>query len=217
LTPDPAAVASRRATDFRSGALVESAGMPSPSRLQAIRRRRPPSRAVASLLAATAIALAGCGSSTPARNGSPAQESSVSTVTPSGLHYSFQLTVRNGQECSTATYAGAGPKHQPLHQTQKFCGSAGQAAPPTLIQVSRPAASLILDRPAACATVTVARTHRPATPATTRCSTTTPHLRLTLLPTGRSLTIHGIPGVRTIDLAKIECTYICTRQLALDG
>jgi hypothetical protein len=155
-----------------------------------------------------AAGLAGCGSSAPA-----AKVSGVATVTPSGLHYSFRLTVRDGKACATETYAGVGTKRKPFTQSQQFCGPSGQGTPPTLIQVTRPAAVLILDRPASCATVTVARGHRSPVPASSECSVTLPHLRLTLLPAGHSFTIGGIPGVRQIDLAKLPCSFICTREL----
>jgi len=137
----------------------------------------------------------------------------VSAVTHNGVHYSFSLTVAGNQACTTQTSSWIGPKRKPFRQTSHFCGSSGQAAPPMLIQVAQPNASLILDRPTTCAGVRVGRPGGRLSPADTRCSATVPHLRLTVLPPGRAIVVVGIPGVRTVALARLPCTFLCTRQL----
>lgn len=176
-----------------------------PSLLAAMRGRRRAVLALSGVLLAAAVG--GCGSSTTT--------SSVSTVTRSGLHYSVNLTVKDGQACVMQTYAGTGAKRRPLHQTSRYCGPSGQAAPPMLIQVAQPAAVLILDRPASCAPVQVGRGQGPLTPANATCSATAPHVRVTILPLGRTLVVMGIPGVRTIPLSRFACAFLCTRQLAI--
>lgn len=175
------------------------------------RLRRPPAHRLAPLLAAAAI-LAACGASTPA--GHATRSSAVSILAQSGLRYTFDLTDRNGEACATQTYAAL-RKTRNFPQTSRFCGPIGQVMPPMLIQVSHPAATLILDRPTACAAVMVARGHARAVAATRTCSPTAPLLRVTLLPAGHSFTITGIPGVAVVDLARSRCSFICTRQLAV--
>jgi len=141
--------------------------------------------------------------------------SSSTIVAPSGLHYTIVLTERGDQACSTEQYSVGGRKVKNFPQTTRFCGSVGEHAPARLIQVARPAAALIVDRPARCRPVAVGRGRAKPAPARSRCSLATPHLRLTLLPAGRLFTLEGIVGIRRLDLGRSRCSFICTRALPM--
>ncbi len=153
--------------------------------------------------------LAGCASS-------PATTRTVSSgiVAPSGLRYTVTLTELADQACTSERYAVLRTKVKNFPQTTSFCGPVLQAAPPRLIQVVRPAATLIVDRPARCGPVGIGVGRARAVPASSKCSLVPPHLRVTLVPARRLFTVTGIAGVRQLDLTKSRCAFICTRTLA---
>ncbi len=110
-----------------------------------------------------------------------------------------------------------GAKVRNFPQTSRYCGPVGQAAPARLIQVARPAAALIVDRPVRCGPVGLGRGPARPSPARSTCSPGRPHVRLTVVPAGRVFTVTGVAGVGRLDLASSRCAFICTRQLAAGG
>jgi len=154
-----------------------------------------------------AAILAGCGSTAATTT------VATSVVAPSGLQYTITLTVLADQACTAERYSVVRATVRNFPQTTSFCGPIGEAVPPRLIQVARPAATLIVDRPARCGPVAIGRGQAPQVAAASKCSLAAPHLRLTLVPPGRLFRVTGIPGVPRLELARGRCSFICTRAL----
>jgi hypothetical protein len=170
---------------------------------------RPPRRRLVALGQIVGAAILAACASSPATT----RTVSGSIVAPSGLRYTVTLTEQADQACTAERYEVVRTRVKNFPQTSSFCGPIGQAAPPRLIQVTRPAATLIVDRPARCGPVSIGLGRARARPASSRCTPATPHLRLTLVPARRRFTVTGIAGVGQLDLTKSRCGFICTRAL----
>jgi hypothetical protein len=72
---------------------------------------------------------------------------SGSIVAPSGPWYIVTLTEQADQACTAERYEVIRAKVKNVPQTSSFCGPIEQTAPSRLIQVARPAPTLIVDRP----------------------------------------------------------------------
>jgi hypothetical protein len=160
-----------------------------------------------------AVVLGGCGSSSPTVT-APTVTSDVSIRTQTGIRYAFEITERGKRECSTQTYAVIGAHSKPFTQTTRSCGPTGESSGAILIQVARPKAAFILDRPASgCTPVRVTSGSKRSIAAPVRCSATKPTLRLTVLPATGVLRIEGIAGVTRLSLRDYPCSSVCSRQL----
>jgi hypothetical protein len=164
-------------------------------------------------LSGLALLLAGCGSSAPTPI--PTRVSNVIEATHAGVRFSAEVRIHDKRECFFTNYRILARHVKPLEQTTRSCGPSDQPAPPMLIEVARPRTVLILDRPTrGCSTVTITTGRGRPIVAKAKCSTTTPTLRVTPLPSATTLTIHGITGVARLALRKYPCSLICTRVIA---
>ena len=139
---------------------------------------------------------------------------SVTVRTESGLRYSATLTRRRGRQCLLQIFALAGPGRPPYEHIARSCGRANRLARPVLIEAEGPPTALILDGPAAaCGRVLVRSGSGPAARATSACSAGRPTVRVTVMPSARVVTVHGIAGVTKLTLLPVDCATVCARVL----
>jgi len=155
------------------------------------------------------VLLAGCdvgGASSP-----PPQALAATTH---ALSYTLRVTTSGKQQCTTASYRTALPKGQPILQGSHLCGPLAQPGHAVLVQAHNSAQAMLTDVSASCGMVRGGATHKKLGPLVTRCTTSKPAFRVTILPAARRLVIVGVQGVPVINFPRHKCRMgICITPL----